>query len=87
MDIYYYKDIDNVLSLEEVKVKEFSLLEKEISEGYDNFTYWFKIPTNNTNSRYIFKLIVLNKTNKEIANDLNISVNTVKFHVKKYMIN
>ncbi|MFY0631721.1 MAG: hypothetical protein JXR05_15255 [Flavobacteriaceae bacterium] len=32
--------------------------------------------------REIFDLIVLIKTNKEIASDLNVSVNTVKFHVK-----
>ena len=30
----------------------------------------------------IFKLIVSGKSNKEVANHLNISVNTVKFHVK-----
>lgn len=32
--------------------------------------------------RQIFNLISLSKTNKEIAEELNISVNTVKFHVK-----
>ena len=32
--------------------------------------------------REIFDLIVTSKTNKEIANEINISVNTVKFHVK-----
>lgn len=32
--------------------------------------------------REIFDLIVLIKTNKEIANELNVSVNTVKFHIK-----
>ena len=32
--------------------------------------------------RQIFDLIILVKTNKEIANELIISVNTVKFHVK-----
>lgn len=32
--------------------------------------------------RQIFNLIVLVKTNKEIANELIISVNTVKFHIK-----
>nr|WP_240915516.1 helix-turn-helix transcriptional regulator [Polaribacter sp. 20A6] len=30
----------------------------------------------------IFDLIVLGKSNKIIADDLNISINTVKFHVK-----
>lgn len=57
VDIYYYKDIDNVLSLEEVKVKEFLLLEKEITEGYNNATYWFKVPADHSNSRYIFKFL------------------------------
>jgi DNA-binding CsgD family transcriptional regulator len=32
--------------------------------------------------REIFDLIILGNTNKEIANNLNISINTVKFHVK-----
>lgn len=32
--------------------------------------------------REVFNLIVLGKTNKQIANDVNVSVNTVKFHVK-----
>ncbi|WP_298777831.1 LuxR C-terminal-related transcriptional regulator [uncultured Polaribacter sp.] len=32
--------------------------------------------------REIFDLLVLGKSNKEIADELNISINTVKFHVK-----
>lgn len=32
--------------------------------------------------RQIFNLIVSGKTNKEIASELNISINTVKFHLK-----
>lgn len=32
--------------------------------------------------REIFDQIVMIKTNKEIANDLNVSINTVKFHIK-----
>jgi DNA-binding CsgD family transcriptional regulator len=32
--------------------------------------------------REIFDLIVLGKPNKEIANTLNVSINTVKFHIK-----
>ncbi|MFK8060018.1 MAG: response regulator transcription factor, partial [Polaribacter sp.] len=32
--------------------------------------------------RQIFNLITIGKTNKEIAMELNISINTVKFHVK-----
>lgn len=32
--------------------------------------------------RVIFDLIVSSKSNKEMANEVNISVNTVKFHVK-----
>jgi DNA-binding CsgD family transcriptional regulator len=35
-----------------------------------------------TREREIFDLIISQKLNKEIANTLNISVNTVKFHVK-----
>jgi DNA-binding CsgD family transcriptional regulator len=32
--------------------------------------------------REIFQLIAMVKTNKEIANELNVSINTVKFHIK-----
>lgn len=57
VDIYYYKDIDNVLSLEDVKEKEFSLLENQINDGYTNATYWFKIPASITSSKYIFRFV------------------------------
>jgi DNA-binding CsgD family transcriptional regulator len=42
----------------------------------------FSIEELSLRERQIFNLIVLVKTNKEIANELIISVNTVKFHVK-----
>jgi DNA-binding CsgD family transcriptional regulator len=42
----------------------------------------FNIEELSQRERQIFDLIVLVKTNKEIANELIISVNTVKFHVK-----
>ena len=43
-----------------------------------------KVDLNNLSlrEREIFDLIVCSKSNKEIAAEINISVNTVKFHVK-----
>jgi DNA-binding CsgD family transcriptional regulator len=53
--IYFYKDVDNNLSLENVKNKQFLLLEEQINEGYTNATYWFKIPAYKTDTTYIFR--------------------------------
>ena len=36
--------------------------------------------------REVFNLIVAGKANKEIASEVNISVNTVKFHVKNIYV-
>ncbi|WP_343329891.1 LuxR C-terminal-related transcriptional regulator [Polaribacter staleyi] len=55
-DVYFYKDVNNSLTLKEVKEKPFQLLENQISEGYTNATYWFKIPTHKTTSKYVFRL-------------------------------
>ncbi|MDP5107021.1 MAG: hypothetical protein NWQ31_12720, partial [Polaribacter sp.] len=55
-DVYFYKDVNNALTLEEVKEKDFSLVENQISEGYTNATYWFKIPANKTTSKFIFRV-------------------------------
>ena len=41
-----------------------------------------KIELLSVREREIFQLITLRKSNKEIANELNVSVNTVKFHIK-----
>lgn len=56
-EIYFFKDADNVLSLADVKKEKFSVLKDDIREGYDNATYWFKVPADNTDSVYIFKFL------------------------------
>ena len=56
-EIYFFKDADNVLSLADVKKEKFSVLKDDIKEGYDNATYWFKVPADNTDSVYIFKFL------------------------------
>lgn len=56
-EIYFFKDADNVLSLSDVKKEKFSVLKDDIREGYDNATYWFKVPADNTDSVYIFKFL------------------------------
>ena len=54
-EIYFYKDVDNTLTLKNVKEKEFVLLKDQINEGYTNATYWFKIPAYQTKTKYIFR--------------------------------
>jgi DNA-binding CsgD family transcriptional regulator len=55
-EVYFYKDVNNALTLEGVKEKDFSLVENQISEGYTNATYWFKIPAYKTTSKFIFRV-------------------------------
>jgi DNA-binding CsgD family transcriptional regulator len=56
-EIYFYKDTTSSLSLNNVKKKEFRLLKKQILEPYSDDVYWFKIPTYQTNSDYIFRIL------------------------------
>lgn len=55
-DVYFYKDVNNTLTLEDIKEKDFSLVENQISEGYTNATYWFKLPLSKTTSKFIFRV-------------------------------
>lgn len=71
-DVYFYKDVTNVVTLEEVKEKDFLLLENEISEGYTNATYWFKIPKHETESKYIFRIAY------DRYNDANVYQSNIK---------
>lgn len=65
-EIYFYKDINSKFNLEKIKQKEFQLLEHQILEKYSNATYWFKIPANNTKSKYIFRLLYERITNATV---------------------
>lgn len=55
-DIYFYRDSSNNLSLEKVKDKEFKLLNNTISEGRNNFTYWFKIPKKSVKEEFYLEI-------------------------------
>ncbi|TMM31109.1 hypothetical protein FDT66_03835 [Polaribacter aestuariivivens] len=55
-EIYYFKDSDNVFSIETIENAEFSLLNKTILERHSNTTYWFKIPASKINVKYIFRI-------------------------------
>ena len=56
-EIYYFKDVHNNLSIASIKEKKFSLLQKEINEGYTNATYWFKIPASASKETYLFRIV------------------------------
>ncbi|WP_439128272.1 LuxR C-terminal-related transcriptional regulator [Polaribacter sp.] len=61
-----------------IKLKELSKIKlKKNTDGFDNH-----LETLSIREYEIFNLILRSKSNKEIANELNISVNTVKFHIK-----
>ncbi|SDS01226.1 7TMR-DISM extracellular 2 [Polaribacter sp. KT25b] len=55
-DVYFYKDVESTLTLENVKDQEFLVLENQILEKHSQATYWFKIPAYNTNLNYIFRI-------------------------------
>ena len=52
---------------------------QNISETQDEN---YSIVELSTRERQVFNLIILGKSNKEIAIEISVSVNTVKFHVK-----
>lgn len=56
-DVYVYRDISNNLTVETIKNKKFELIENQILEKKSDITYWFKIPTEQTDSEYIFKIL------------------------------
>lgn len=71
---------ENDFMTEEI-VKYSELLNGEDSKK-DTNTFKENIKNLSVREREIFDLILLGKSNKEIAETVNVSVNTVKFHVK-----
>ncbi|WP_405606194.1 LuxR C-terminal-related transcriptional regulator [Polaribacter sp. Asnod1-A03] len=55
-DIYYFKDVNSDLTLNEVKQKKFTHLHKQVLEKHSNATYWFLIPSYETNLKYVFRV-------------------------------
>ena len=64
------------------EIKKFSKELEELTLQITEEPKTAKIENLSSREREIFNLIAIGKSNKEIANDVNISVNTVKFHVK-----
>ncbi|WP_341221646.1 LuxR C-terminal-related transcriptional regulator [Polaribacter atrinae] len=78
--IYREKDLRKYNSLMKNEIIKFS---KEIEQlASQEKSLNINLDVLSVREREIFNLIVSSKSNKEIANEINISVNTVKFHVK-----
>ncbi len=56
-DVFYFKDASNDLTYEDILEKNFTLLTSQVLEKYADQTYWFKVPSHDTDSKYIFKII------------------------------
>ena len=67
------------------EIKKFSKELEELTLHNTKESKKDNIENLSSREREVFNLIAIGKSNKEIANDVNISVNTVKFHVKKYL--
>ncbi|PQJ73046.1 LuxR C-terminal-related transcriptional regulator [Polaribacter butkevichii] len=55
-DIYYFKDLNSTLTYKDIGKEKFKLLNKEILEEKSNATFWFKIPANETDVNYVFRI-------------------------------
>ncbi|QNM86485.1 hypothetical protein H9W90_05020 [Polaribacter pectinis] len=71
-DIYFVKDSENIFNKESIKNADFNLLKNEISEGYNNATYWFKIPAYKTDKNYIFRVTYDRYTDAIVYQNSNI---------------
>lgn len=56
-EIYFLKDSTNTISFETISEKEFRLLDNQILDKHSKSSYWFKIPTYESDSEYIFKIL------------------------------
>ncbi|APG64414.1 hypothetical protein LPB136_03110 [Tenacibaculum todarodis] len=55
-EIYFYKDVESNLSIENIKDKEFKDQTKLVLDKHSNASYWFKIPKTDSNESYIFRI-------------------------------
>lgn len=56
LDIYYFKDSQSTLTIDDIMDKEFLLLNNKSLKNKENTTYWFKILPNNSESHYFFQI-------------------------------
>ena len=64
-EIYSFKDVTGTLSLQDVKKKEFSPLDGQILERHSDAAYWFKIPSYQTDQKFIVRFEYDRITNVE----------------------
>ena len=55
-EIYYFKDSNSSLTYKNINKEAFKPLNKEILKKHTDATFWFKIPANETDLEYIFRI-------------------------------
>ena len=55
-DIYYFKDSQSTLTIDDIRDKEFLLLNNKSLKHKENVTYWFKILPTNSESHFFFQI-------------------------------
>jgi hypothetical protein len=55
-EVYYFKDSESKLTYKNIEKEEFQILEKRVLEKYSKATFWFKIPADQSDLDYIFRI-------------------------------
>tara|TARA_R110002126_G_scaffold224174_3_gene369119 strand:+ start:4898 stop:6148 length:1251 start_codon:yes stop_codon:yes gene_type:complete len=55
--VYFFKDKQHNITINNVAQADFKPLKKQILEKYSDDVYWFKIPSINSDSNYIFRIL------------------------------
>lgn len=69
-EVYYFKDSNSNLTYKSIQKQEFIPLEKEILEKRSNATFWFKVPSNEVDSTYIFRINSIRAQNAKAYQNL-----------------
>ncbi|PQJ81802.1 response regulator transcription factor [Polaribacter glomeratus] len=55
-DVYYFKDVGNAYSVKNIAEANFKKVNNTILDKETKVTFWFKIPNDNSNLEYIFRI-------------------------------
>jgi DNA-binding CsgD family transcriptional regulator len=69
-DIYYFKDSNSSLTYKNIDKEKFKNLNKEILEKHSDATFWFKVPANDTDLRYILRIVSIRVNNVKAYQNL-----------------